>query len=113
MIDNEPPKNSTAFITLSIVIFLMLAFAQCATASEICTTDKYAGGKITFYNFEHFPDDWRFSVEEMIYASNHDKGKFGIEGNPKFNGDQVIFSNNERPIYVLTLNRNLFQCSKK
>ena len=109
MQDDEPVSSKTAIIALLVIMVALLTLAQCAIAREMCKFDK-----VTYYNFDAFPDDYRFTVEEMIYASNHDKGRFGIEGYPKFEGDNVIFINKDkRPVYELTLNKNLFDCEKK
>ena len=44
--------------------------------AQTCVTNKYAGGKITYFNFKDFPDDWRFNIEETTYMSNKDAGTF-------------------------------------
>jgi len=73
----------------------------------ICT---YAN--ITYFNFKGFPDNSRFRIDEMVYMSNKGGEKYGVEGYPIFEDTKVIFKSKEkRPVYQLTLNKELFKCN--
>ena len=77
-----------------------------AVLGTICTF-----GVVTYYNFKDFQDDWRFNIQEVLYVKNGDEGTFGIEGYARFvDGNVILRSKEARPVYELTLNKNLFQC---